>query len=107
MKLKTTFDSENGLLSLKQAGAVVSFFKELRDPIGMEERAAASPCLSWFGHLGMCFGHIQLRAEDTPRRTRNPLEGICLPPLPGRTWWSVRGAGGGSWREDGLGLLKS
>lgn len=44
MKLKTTFDRENGLLHLKRA--------ELWDLKGMEDRAAASPGLSWFGHRG-------------------------------------------------------
>lgn len=34
MKLKTTFDSEDDLLSLRQAGLVLSAFKELWDPIG-------------------------------------------------------------------------
>lgn len=69
MKLKTTFDSENGFLRLKQTGVVVSFFKELWDPLGTEDRAAASAGLSWFGHLGMCFGVLGTYSWEgrTPR----------------------------------------
>ena len=71
IKVKTTFESENGLPSLKQTGGG-SFSRGLWDPLGMEERAAASPCLICFGRLGGCV----LGCEDTPRLDRNQLEGF-------------------------------
>lgn len=61
-------------------------------------RKEVLPLPVWAGlSIWGCFGHIQLGGEKTPRRTKNLLEGLRPPPIPGRTWRPVSGAEGGSW----------
>lgn len=60
MKVKTTFDSANGCFW---------------ETTGTEERGAASPCLSWFEHLGMFWAHTAGRGED-PEADQEPVRGI-------------------------------
>lgn len=74
MKLKTTFDSEDDLLSLRQAGLVV----ELWGPT--ETRRKKSCCLSL----------VEMLWASGDVRTSRGGAGTCLPSIHGRTWCAER-----------------